>query len=69
MFFFPKGNAEGRGEGGGGRWGDKQERVGTWRITREEEQGGQNNKGGGLVGERGVCVCESGCGCVSYLPK
>ena len=31
---FPKGSAEGRGEG---RWGDKQERVGTWITTRQKE--------------------------------
>ena len=41
MFFFPEGSAEGRGEG---RWGDKQERVGTWITTREEEQRGKTTK-------------------------
>ena len=62
MFFFPEGSAEGRGEG---RWGDKQERVGTWIITREEEQGGKTR----LVvtrGEEGWEVGEKGEGNQTY---
>ena len=38
-----EGSAEGRGEG---RGGDKQERVGTWITTREEEQRGKTTKEG-----------------------